>query len=339
MAQWSSVPTRRSLRQFVAGKDDVAKPDEERMALVQYGPFIDRGIEIQQLQSVFRSITSIHPILMRRYLRRKLKSLVKFHHEHPLKTTADQIVRTTTRLEQWLSSWREVQRQCMPEVDLEPGQPDVPQSADMHQEGESDREWVDHGSADACLEDELLGLPSDLRADQRNSPAMSDMVSTECAFRIGEVNDLLKEIRKTVKHLGILEHDKVVHTRGQDQNTRANNQIRDHIRERDLLIAHYNASRQALISLGEGDDAIAQSYPVLTVKDTFRKWPEARRQIGDSRRLDAKLWTTAGLAPIPTDTEGLLMRTDPPNVDQVNQADQRDIAQVTAAISRRKVGK
>jgi hypothetical protein len=187
-------------------------------------------------------------------------------------------------------------------------------------------------SAASCLEDELLGLPSDLHADQREEAAMMELVVAERSFRIGEVNDVLKELRKTVKHLGILEHDKLVHTRGQDQNTRANNQIRDHARERDLLIAHYNAARQALINLGQSNDPVALAYPELTVRDTYRKWPEARRQIGDSRRLDAKLWTTTGLTQITTDTKsGMFSHED-------NELEQRDVAQVTTLITRRKSG-
>jgi hypothetical protein len=70
-------------------------------------------------------------------------------------------------------------------------------------------------------------------------------------------------------------------------------QVHDVEERRDVLMAHYSASRAAMISLGMSPDD--PSFPKLTLEDTYRKATHSKRAVGDSRTSDGLLWTRSGV--------------------------------------------
>jgi hypothetical protein len=188
-------------------------------------------------------------------------------------------MRCRSRLREWYTDWREGQPIFMPTLSATNAWalPDVS---------------TDSAELSDLLDDITIGMPSDFSPEERNALDLDELASTERRLREAEAQDLLREIRKTVKTLGAVEHAKHVHARGQAQNTRANSQIRTLIDQRTLLIGQYNACREAMISVHPTQSGTeVESFPPLTTADTFRKPPQQRRAVGDSRRFDAPLWT------------------------------------------------
>jgi len=75
------------------------------------------------------------------------------------------------------------------------------------------------------------------------------------------------------------QHEKTVHLWGQVQNTRANTIIWDLIWRCNFYIDTYNHARVALIQLRAIDARIWDTFSQLSVKDTYRQNPRARREV------------------------------------------------------------
>lgn len=166
-------------------------------------------------------------------------------------------------------------------------------------EGDTSSQEDDYPPDDSRTADMAIGLPSDACLDAEYRESHSELIRLEQILRKGEAIEALDKVRTTVRMLGALYHEKEVHTRGQDQNTRANSLIRDLECRRDLHIQMYNGARTALHTLKrDGREPASNDLPHLTVKDTYRRAPEGRRVIGDSRRIDGGLWTGSEQKPM-----------------------------------------
>lgn len=142
-------------------------------------------------------------------------------------------------------------------------------------------------------EDDLLFLPSDLLPSQRNTPIMLILSNKEQRLREGQAFDALRSVQTAVKMVVALRDDKKKHARGQAQNTRANTKVRHAEVLRDIAMADYTAARMAMIALGHESTQI--NFPPLTLQDTYRRSTYAKRALGDSRRIDGRMWTMTGV--------------------------------------------
>lgn len=136
-----------------------------------------------------------------------------------------------------------------------------------------------------------LGLPSDLDVHTRESVCSEALVKAEIALRRAEASEAIEDVRSCVRALATLGHDRAVHVRGQSMNTRAN-RFREVLEEKKVYhMEIYNQARNALLSLRIiNDEATRRFYPVLTNEDTYRRDPSHRREPGDSKRNDGRLW-------------------------------------------------
>lgn len=63
-------------------------------------------------------------------------------------------------------------------------------------------------------------------------------------------------------------------------------------KNQDCLLKIYNTARLALLSFSDDTETIMQQFPLLSVDDLERKSTADKRQQGDSRRSEGRLWTT-----------------------------------------------
>lgn len=142
------------------------------------------------------------------------------------------------------------------------------------------------------ISQERLFLPSDFDSDQRQSLGLSKLAKLESDLREGVAFDCIKSIQQCVKAIDALLADKRMHSRGQDQNTRATTQIMRATSKRATWINQYNRNREAMVALGLPSDA--RSFPSLSLEDTQRRSTMVKRALGDSRRVDGQLWGMSG---------------------------------------------
>jgi hypothetical protein len=142
------------------------------------------------------------------------------------------------------------------------------------------------------IECETLWLPSDWSEEERLAFGMAELAECERLLREAEVHEYLNAVRGSVKVMGALSNHKKVHARGQGQNTWALSSIKEEEKKRDLAMRHYNSIREALLRLVPSEErpAAQERMPVLSVQDTYRKPPQMRREVGDSRRSDGRTW-------------------------------------------------
>ncbi|KAF8059497.1 hypothetical protein FPV67DRAFT_1518038 [Lyophyllum atratum] len=132
---------------------------------------------------------------------------------------------------------------------------------------------------------EKLYLPSHFSLKDRLRLGLVELADTERQLREGTIFDSLRDIQSVVKALGVLYGRKPKEAYGQALNTRANMKIFQTQAELDLLISHYNASRDAYLTL-DATGSKANIFKPLTVHDTYRKSTYQKRKIGDSRKFD-----------------------------------------------------
>ena len=145
----------------------------------------------------------------------------------------------------------------------------------------------------ACeVEHECLFLPSDFpRGQDRQAAEAVALGVEEAKLREGEAFDALRAIQSAVKTMTALQDKKRKDSRGQAQNTRSSNYIREAQSRRDHHMAVYNSARRAMIALGSVSQDDPQSpFPPLELKDTFMKSRQKGRALGDSRRTEGMLW-------------------------------------------------
>lgn len=153
------------------------------------------------------------------------------------------------------------------------------QSSDSHRDGLQDEP-----------EQEILYLPSNLARDKREACHMESLASIELSLRQGRVFDAIRNIQFGRKTCDALNADKQKNARSQVQKTRASTRFEKPEKLIADEIANYNACREALITLGGPD--YAESFPVMTVQDTYRKSTHLRREIGESRLNHGRIYNT-----------------------------------------------
>jgi hypothetical protein len=147
------------------------------------------------------------------------------------------------------------------------------------------------------VEHEILFLPSDFPCDQRHAVEAVALGIEEAKLREGEAFDALRATQNAVKTMTALLDRKRKNARGQADNTRASNYIREAQGRRDHHMRTYAACRTAMIALGTLDTIDPQSpFPPLSLEDTYMKSTQRGRGLGDSRRTDGMLWRKHGQA-------------------------------------------
>lgn len=146
-------------------------------------------------------------------------------------------------------------------------------------------------------EHEILFLPSDFSWKDRQTVESTALGVEEAKLREGEAFDALRAIQTAVKTMTALLDRKRKNARGQADNTRASNWIREAQGRRDHHMRSYAASRAAMIALGSLSEDDPQSpFPPLSLEDTYMKSRQRGRGLGDSRRTDGMLWRKHGEA-------------------------------------------
>ncbi|KAK6974846.1 CxC2 domain-containing protein [Favolaschia claudopus] len=153
----------------------------------------------------------------------------------------------------------------------------------------------------ACaVEDELLGLPSEVTELERSSLALAPFVTIEGELREGAAHDAIAKVKVVAKALVGLRDRKRKNDSGVYKNTIAQKQINDTQRRRDLHIARYMAAREALMALGmaKGDET---DFRALKPEDT-----SSSGAVAGSSTSGAIVGTNMGRrkAPAPRETSG-----------------------------------
>lgn len=235
--------------------------------------------------------------------------LYRIQLEHALKRAAQEhsdygknsLSSRRTKLVGRLTKWRATQASLLPLVDV-------------------------IGRQDCPIEKEQLFLPSDFDLAKRQSLNLVSLGVNEARLREGQAFDALLKIRSHVKAIRTMLHRKAKDVRGVTAHTRSMACIKDAESRRDAQIAIYESARQALIRLDVMDDSCDSQFPKLEEKDLERNSTEARRQVGDSKRYDGKMWSVHGRKGV---SNGLLsLGSHVPN-DAENQSDWETVEEHT----------
>ncbi|KAF7369577.1 CxC2 domain-containing protein [Mycena venus] len=203
---------------------------------------------------------------------RKLIRALDEAREQGLQSLGSEIVKRREKLNARLVPWRRERREIMPKIGDRVG-------------------WQSATSPPCPVENEKLFIPSDLTAAERRELGLTSLGVEEARWREGQAFDALRGVRTVVKAIRVLRDHKEKNERQQKQNSRAGDHISDAVRRRDFRMATYDAARQAMISLellSEGPDS---AFPPLSFDDTFMKSVVKKRQLGDSRFTDGRLFT------------------------------------------------
>ncbi|KAK6966548.1 hypothetical protein R3P38DRAFT_2816040 [Favolaschia claudopus] len=190
----------------------------------------------------------------------KLVSRLKVQFTETLKKDIDA---QRTKLEESIVAWRRVQRLLLPDID----------------------DFL--GSRDACaVEDELLGLPSEVEEPERSALGLTPFVRIEGELREGAAYDAVAKVKVIAKALRALRDRKRKNDSG--VYTIAQKQIND-------TASPYMAAREALMTLGlaVGDET---DFQELKPEHTYMKSRSMRRQLGDSRHTEGTIWTQASVS-------------------------------------------
>lgn len=158
-----------------------------------------------------------------------------------------------------------------------------------------------------------LGLPSDLTEEERILACSNSelLVEIEASLRRAEAHEALDLVRNAARSLDMLGKERLVHTRGQGPNTRSRREVDARIDRKRIGISMYTRARDCLLSLGAlTNDSMLSYYPPLTLDDTKRRNPAARREVGDSRAYDGRAWHPLQPPPLPTLRPGSATRAD-----------------------------
>jgi hypothetical protein len=247
--------------------DEAAIVPNSSARVNQVAAFLHEGLHIQAEQCVLIRGVGYGIDPKNRLKTRKLVSRLAVHFTE---TMNKEINGLRTKLDRSIAKWRRTQKLLTPLLE----------------------EHLDQQKG--CLvEQELLGLPSELTAGQRVELNIDAFTRTEADLREGAAYDAVAKVKVVTKALRTLRDRKKKNDSGVYKNTISQKQINDAERRRDLHIAGYMAARQALIAL-EMPNA-ESDFPVLEAKDTFLKSRSMSRQLGDSRVADGSIWTGAGI--------------------------------------------
>ncbi|KAJ7447699.1 hypothetical protein FB451DRAFT_777855 [Mycena latifolia] len=202
----------------------------------------------------------------------KVKKMVARNAKHYSEVLTVEIEDLRETLQQRIAQWRRTQKALTPAVE--------------------DRLITQDGCK---VEKELLGLPSDFTVREREQLGLLPFTRGEAELREGAAYDALASVIIVVKAVVSFRDRKKKNDSGVYKNTRAQKQIEDTERRRDLHIANYMAARKALIDMGQaqGDHT---DFPPLEVKDTAMKSRTLRRQLGHSGVVDGALWAQGAVS-------------------------------------------
>ncbi|KAJ6540594.1 hypothetical protein B0H19DRAFT_1269160 [Mycena capillaripes] len=201
----------------------------------------------------------------------RLRKLVAQNKKHFMQALSKEIETLRDTIQNSIAEWRKMQISLTPAV-----------QAHLNKQ------------AGCAVEKELLGLPSQLSAEDRLGLKLSALESEEAKLREGAIVDALNSVKLVVQTCVSLKDRKKKNSSGVYKNTISQKQIVDTERRRNLHIAKYMAAREALISLGRADGV--EDYPVLEVKDTALKSRSLRRQLGDSQITEGAVWAQGAIS-------------------------------------------
>ena len=200
--------------------------------------------------------------------RQSLREKIKQWREHKLAHIEKEIQNEENQLRLEIGKWRLIQLELMPQLgDTVAALP----LRDIHEE--------------------MLCLPSDFNDSRRTELKINHLEEVEMRLREGQAQDALRDLRITVRNLNTLTFQKQTEIRGQEANTRANDVINKFRTKRRLLVAKYNAARNAMIALGCTDTNEDDDFPPLTESDAVMKHSERSYELGDGKRLGGPLFT------------------------------------------------
>ncbi|KAF8907702.1 hypothetical protein CPB84DRAFT_1744604 [Gymnopilus junonius] len=216
----------------------------------------------------------IHEGLLIRLAQLDVKAKVLFYKKENSDSLKMDIENARLHLRSRISKWRATQKHVLPRVG----------------------DLVADQSKSSCFatkpEEERLFLPSDLLESDQLS--LVPLMLCECERQLleGQAFDLLHALCTIVKTLTNQGNEKR-QAYGQTLQTRTSTQIQDIIALRDAHINEYNSTWKALIDLGgiSEDDPLLQP---LTKQDTYMKWTNIKRQVGDTYHHDGLMWANRG---------------------------------------------
>lgn len=262
----SVAPTLKALvDRLMSSKDTitVSSGDVKVGAAVSW---LQEGLALAQLQCV-----SCYTILLNANLdmsRARIRRIAKTCKANPTTEVRSRRTKLSTRIDKWRKEQTRFMRSIAPQL--------VGQSAEEP-------------------EDRCLFLPSDFSASDRQKFRLLGLGNKQVQMLEVALGDIINTLQTTCKTLTAAYERKIKHARGQDANTRSNQEIRSIEAKRETLIADYMLFRDALHALGALDEV---KWRPLTAKDTFRKSTEKRRTPGDSQVTEGNLWnmTRAGFS-------------------------------------------
>lgn len=149
------------------------------------------------------------------------------------------------------------------------------------------------------VEYEKLYLPSSFSIEDRKLMSLEELGAEEFELREGQVIECILQLRRLEKRLSALRDVKRKDRPGQATGTRSTNLRNSLEASQSTLLLIYNLGREALSSLAMDPSAQASveaKYPPLSKSDLFRKPTSHKRQLGDSNRLDGRVWVAGILS-------------------------------------------
>jgi hypothetical protein len=186
-----------------------------------------------------------------------------------------EIEKRRERLQKRIDTWRRIQKTLVPQI------------------GDLVAQQAISGKAAGLPEEEALFVPSDFGEGDRIKFDLVSQGENQRRLLQGTACDYVAKIKTVSKTIDSGKADKKLQEFGQRGHTRAGDHIRSVEKLLQLCIDDYSATRDAMIALGMSPDD--PSYPLLMLKDTFRKATHSKRAVGDSRRFDGLAWTHTGV--------------------------------------------
>jgi hypothetical protein len=203
--------------------------------------------------------------------RRKIRYKVTRHENDPSSDLLSEIQARRDKLTSQIDKWRDTQKIVMPQV------------------GDHVRRQSIQGCTINNPEEEILYTPSNFEEPERISLGLVILGEYERRILEGAACDVIRSVRTISKMLDAMIVGKKTHAYGQDRHTKASSQIEDTKARQQAAIDDYSAIRKSLITLGLTEED--PRFPPLSIEDTKRLSTNSKRAVGDSRRLDGKIWT------------------------------------------------
>ena len=204
-------------------------------------------------------------------IRRKIRYKVLKHRKEPSPDLLSEIQARRDKLRSQIDKWRDSQKIVMFQV----GDHVLRQSI--------------QGCTTNTPEEEILYIPSSFEEDERISLDLIVLGEYERRILEGAACDVIRHLRTISKTLDAMIAGKKKHAYGQARHTKATSQIEDAKAWQQEAIDDYLSIRKSLITLGMTEKD--PRFPPLSVDDTKRLSTYSKRAVGDSRRLDGKIWT------------------------------------------------